>query len=125
MFDELTKSSCKDLLNNVNQAKINWIKEPGKIDCPQIMIDLTNLYTNYTSTGHWTKDDDDSEANIITLATALHRERTKNYNRPMKSTTTGVQPILQPCKFAQDKKLKTIDGVKYMFCKDHGLKDDN
>ena len=53
MFDQILKSSCEDFLTNVKQAKKYWIKKPKKFDCASTMIDFTNLYTNYTSTGHW------------------------------------------------------------------------
>ena len=55
VFDNITKSICKYFLPNVNQAKIDWIKDPGTFDYPQSMIDLTNIYMKYTSTIHWTK----------------------------------------------------------------------
>ena len=125
MFDELTKSSCKDFLTNVNQAKKDWIKEPEKCDCTQSIIHLTNLHTNYTPTGHWTKDEEDNNAKITALATALHHEQTKNENRPKKSTTTGVQPVLEPWKFLQDWKINNVNGVKYVLCKEYGRKDKN
>ena len=78
------------------------------------MIDLTKIYKNYTSTGHWTKDDEDCEANIISLATALRYEGMKNDNRPKKSMAPGVQPRLKPWKFVYQGKINTINGVKYV-----------
>ena len=63
---------------------------PKKTDFTHSMIDLTKLYTNYTSNGHWIKYDEDIKAKIIDLATSLHNERTKNKNRPRKSTITSV-----------------------------------
>ena len=89
------------------------------------MINLTNLYTNYTSTGHWTKDDKYSESKIIALAMTLHHEWTENKNHSKKSTEPGVQPGQNPWNFMHEGKLKAVDGVKYVFCKNHGCKDEN
>ena len=117
MFDKLTKSICKDFLTNVKQAKSSWIKGPKNFDCIHSMIDLTNLHTNDTSTVHWTNDEEDSVANIITLEMALNHEQMKNNNYPNKSTTPGVQPGLELCNFLHNGKLETLYGVKFVFCK--------
>ena len=79
------------------------------------MIEITNLYTDYTPTSHWTKDDEDSEANIITIATALHHERMKNNNRLKIPMTTSVHPRLDLCNFVQGGKLNTVEVGKYVF----------
>ena len=113
VFDELSKSSCKYFLNNVKQAKSDLIKDPDTSYCIQSMINLTNLYTNYTSTGHWTKYDEDREAKIIALATAHHNEQMKNENSSKKSTALGVQPVIDTWKFVYERKFNTGNGIKY------------
>ena len=77
MFDQILKSIFKDLLINVKQSRSDWIKNPKKFDCASAMIDFTNLYTNYTSTGHWDKADANATT-IISLVTSLKKECDKN-----------------------------------------------
>ena len=48
MFEQLTKTSCKDLLTNVKQARSDWIKNPKKFDQATSMSEFTNLYTNFS-----------------------------------------------------------------------------
>ena len=72
MFDQLLKSSCVEFLTDINHAKSDWIKNPKKFDYASAMIDFTNLYTNYTSTGHWDKADANA-ATIITLVTSFKK----------------------------------------------------
>ena len=57
MFDQLLKTSCKDLLTNVKQARSDWIKNPKKFDQATAMSELTNLYTKFSSAGYWDKVD--------------------------------------------------------------------
>ena len=82
--DQILNSSCEGFLTNVKQAKSNWIKNPNKFDCARSMIDITNMYTNYTSTGHWNKADS-NEATIITLVTVLKKEHDKNSPKVFKT----------------------------------------
>ena len=49
----------------------------------------------------------------------------KNDNLPKTFTSPSVHPRLDPLKFVHEAKLKTADGIKYVFCKDHGHKYDN
>ena len=77
MFDQLLKSSYEEFLTNVKHAKSDWIKNPKKFDCASAMIDFTNLYRNYTSTGHWEKADA-NVATIIALSRSLKMKHNKN-----------------------------------------------
>ena len=117
MFNQLLKSSCKYFLTNFKQAKIDWIKNPKKFNCASTMIDFTNLYTNCTSTSHWDKADSIG-ATIISLVTALKKERDKN--SPKLSKTPGApgdgRPGLEIWKFENVGKFKTVGGVKNVFC---------
>ena len=70
MFDQILKSSFKYFLTNVKQSNSNWIKKPKKFDCTSAIICFTNLYTNYTSTGHWYKADANADKSI-SLVTSL------------------------------------------------------
>ena len=125
MFDQILKSSFKYFLTNVKQSNSNWIKKPKKFDCTSAIIFFTNLYTNYTSTGHWEKSDSNADT-IIALVTALKKERNKNI--PKVPKTPGVpsdgHPGLEIWKFESVGKFNTAGGVKHMFCTDNGRKDD-
>ena len=70
MFDQLLKTSCKDFLTNVNQARSDWIKNPKKFDPATPMLEFTNLYTNFSSDGDWEKADEE-HAKIIALTIDL------------------------------------------------------
>ena len=69
-FDQLIKSSCKDFLTNVKQARSDWIKNPQKFDQATAMMEFTNLYTNFSSAGDWDRADKE-QAKIIALTTEL------------------------------------------------------
>ena len=77
MFDQLLKSSCEDFLTNFKQAKRNWTKNPKKFYYASATIELTTMYTNYTTTGNWDMADYNA-AMIISLVTALKKELNKN-----------------------------------------------
>ena len=117
MFDQLPKSICEDFLTNVNQAKSNWIKNPKKFNCASAMIDFTNFYTNYTSTGHWYKSDANA-AMIIALVTALKKERNKNIPKSPKNsgTPSDGRPGLEIWKFENVGKFRTVGGFKHACC---------
>ena len=71
IFDALKNTKCADFLTDVKTMQSQWIKQPEKFDAQQSISDLTNLYTNYKSTGIWDAQGIDSQAQIIALATAL------------------------------------------------------
>ena len=125
MFDQLLKSSCEDFLTNVKQAKNDWIKNPRKFDCASAIIDFTNLYTNFTSTGHWYKLDANADT-IIALETDLKKERDKNTPKVPKTQGTpgDGRPGLETWKFDNVGKFKTVGGVKHVICEEHGRKDE-
>ena len=125
MFDHILKSSCKDFIKNFKQAKSDWIKNPKKFDCVSAMIDFTNLYTRYISTGHWYKTDANTDM-IIYLVTTLNKERNKNILRFPKTPDTprDGRPGLEISKFENVGKFKTVGGVNHVFCTDHGRKYD-
>ena len=58
MFDQLLKTSCNDFLANVKQARSDWIKKQKKFDQATAMLEFSNLYTNFSSTGNWDKADE-------------------------------------------------------------------
>ena len=70
MFDQLLKTSCKDFLTNVKQARSDWIKNPKKFDEVTAMSEFRNLYTNFSSAVDWEKADEE-QAKIISLKTEL------------------------------------------------------
>ena len=115
--DQLPKSICEDFLKNFKQAKIDWIKNPKKFDGAIAIIDFTNLYTNYTYTGHWDNADANA-ATIIALVTTLKKERDKN--SPKVSKTPGApgdgRPGLETWRFENVGKFNTVGGVKHVFC---------
>ena len=95
-----------------------------KFDCANAIIDFTNLYTNYTSTGHWDKAEVNA-ATIIALVTALKKERNKNIPKvPKTPCAPGYgRPGLEIWKFDHVGKLKTPGVVNHVFCTEHVHKD--
>ena len=89
IFDQLLKSSCEDFLINVKQSKSDWIENPKKFDCASAMIDFKNLYTNYTSTGHWDKANANA-AMITALLNSLNKECNKNRSKAPKTPGAPV-----------------------------------
>ena len=84
ILDELFETACKAFLANVKQKNSLWIKDPATFNTEQKMVDLTNLYNNYNSTGIWDAHGKDAKSMIVALATALNNERAKNstHNNP-------------------------------------------
>ena len=52
-FDDISNTGCEEFLVYVKQEKSEWVKEPAILNTVQSIVDLSNLYTNYTSTGLW------------------------------------------------------------------------
>ena len=117
MFNRLLKSSCEDFLTDFKQSKRDCIKNLKKFDCASAMIDFTNFYTNYTSTGHWYKSDANA-AMIIALVTALKKERNKNIPKSPKNsgTPSDGRPGLEIWKFENVGKFRTVGGFKHACC---------
>ena len=88
------------------------------------MIDFTNIYTNDTSTRHWYKVDANA-ATIITLVTALKKERDKNSPKFLKNpiATSNGRPGLYIWKFENVGRFKTVGGIKHVLCTKHDHKD--
>ena len=93
---------------------------------------MINLYTNYKATGKWDKNDVSSQKSIISLATALANERSKNKsnrgNNTGKPKGGGVNnhPDL-PSWRVQKSVLKFTcpDKDKWVRCKHHFRKDEH
>ena len=81
------------------------------------MIDFTNLYTNYASTGHLEKADANA-AKIVSLVNELKKERNKN--SPKIPKTPGApgdgRRGLKIWKFENDGKFNNVGGVKHVVC---------
>ena len=45
IFEDFSKTGCKDFLADVKQHKSEWIKYPATFNTAQSMVDLVNLYT--------------------------------------------------------------------------------
>ena len=73
IFDELFKTGYKDFIADLKCQKSEWIKYPAMFNTSQIMVDLTNLYTNYKSTGLWEAQRKDTKSTIIALTIALKK----------------------------------------------------
>ena len=73
IFDKISKTSFKDYLADVNQKKRECIKDPTSLNTSQSMVDITNRYNNYKSTGFWDAQRKDAKLTIINLATALKK----------------------------------------------------
>ena len=125
MFYQILKSSYKEFFTNVKQAKRDWTENPKNFDCASAMVDLTKLYTNYTYIGHRDKADDNA-ATIIALVTALKKESDKDIPKVTKNPGSpgDGRPGLEIWKFDNVGKFKNIDGVKHLFCTEHGHKND-
>ena len=74
MLDHISKTVCKDFLTYLKWKKSEWIKDPVTFNTAQRMVDLTNLYKNYKSTGLWGAQRNDAKSTITALATALKKE---------------------------------------------------
>ena len=59
MFDQRLKTSCKDFLNRIKQARSDWIKNPNKFNQATAISEFTNFYTNFSSAGDWDKADEE------------------------------------------------------------------
>ena len=73
IFDKISKTSFKDYLADVNQKKRECIKDPTSLNTSQSMVDITNRYNNYKSTGFWDAQRKYAKLTIINLATALKK----------------------------------------------------
>ena len=62
IFDELSKTGCKYFLTYVKLHKRERIKDPATFNTAQSMVDLTNLHTNYKSTGLWHMQRNDAKS---------------------------------------------------------------
>ena len=75
MFSQLEKSTCNDFLTDVKAAKSRWITTPETFDQVTEIGHLITLYTNYASSGAWTKLSP-TDTKLITLATVVQKLKT-------------------------------------------------
>ena len=133
MFDQLEKTTCEDFLTNVKGARSRWIRNPAAFNQATEIEELIKLYTNFVSTGAWTKANAKT-AQVMALATELYKERLKNSRSKDETPRDGkksrknakegsARPGLEHWKFTFKGKNKTESGVKYDWCTDHGHKD--
>ena len=89
---------------------------------------MTNLYTNYKSTGHWDKNEISSHQSIIALVTAFTEERAKNAssggNGKGKGKGVGTKQFCLPAWRIKNAAKKTTypNCDKWVWCKHHGFK---
>ena len=93
MFDQLLKTSCKDFLTNVKQARSYWIKNPKKFDEATAMSDFRNLYTKFSSAVDWEKAYEE-QAKIIALKTELKDTKAQVAKLSPKPRRPQLQPAL-------------------------------
>ena len=90
------------------------------------MSEFTNLYTNFSSAGDWDKSDEE-QTKIIALTDGLKDTKAqvaKLSKAPKTPDATGTaRKGLGAWKFENVGKFKTVDNVKHVWCKEHGLKD--
>ena len=53
VFDHLALAKYKYFCADFKCNKSAWSKELAAIDIDKLIVDTTNLYTNYKSTGEW------------------------------------------------------------------------
>ena len=86
-------------------------------------MEFTNLYTNFSSAGDWDRADKE-QANIIALKTELTDTKAQLSKLSKGPKPAGVKGVvrkgLKAWRFTYTGKTKTVDDVKYVFCKDHG-----
>ena len=116
----------KDFLTNVKQARSDWIKNPNKFNQATAMSDFKNLYTNFYSAANWDKADEE-QAKIVALTTELKDTKAqvaKLLKAPKTPAATGTAwRGMETWKFRNVGKLKTVNNVKRVWCKEHGHKD--
>ena len=66
-FDDISNTGSEEFLVDVKQEKSEWIKDPATLNTVQSIVDLTNMYTNYKSTGLWDAHRKDAKSTIIAL----------------------------------------------------------
>ena len=134
IFDELGKTAG-DFLSDVKRQRSEWVKNPNGFDTSSFIADMTNLYTNYKSTGEWDKQGADQQKVLIALATALKQERATNKQQ---STDAGdgmtadanaktgktVIPKWKFKKVGHTTKCP-ITGDRFKWCPHHGRKEEN
>ena len=127
IFDKLSKIVCETFLADVKRQKSKWIKDPVSFNTVQGMADLTNLYTNYKSTGLCKAQRKDIKSTILALATALKKYWAKNsaYKNPP-GTTSGKPKGLAKWRFDHTAKNHTdSEGNQFVWCKKHVQKYEN
>ena len=67
-------------------------QSPSTFNIAQIMVDLTNIYTNYKSTGIWDVQRKDSKSTIIAWETFLKKEQAHNSAHKKPQGTTRRKP---------------------------------
>ena len=127
IFDDISKTVCKNFLPDMKQKKNEWIKDPDTFSTAYIMADLTNLCTNYKSTGIWDVQRNNSKSKIIALATNLKKDRTNNSTHKKPQGTTSCKPNgLAKWRFRKTGKDKSDpEGNKFVWFKKQGCKDRN
>ena len=93
----------------------------------QSMVELTNLYTNYTPTGLWYQKRKYAKSMIIALTTALKKQRAKDSacNKPP-GKTSGKPNSLTKWRFKHTRKDKSdSEGNNFGWCKKHGRREEN
>ena len=126
MFNQLLKTTCKDFLTNAKQSRSDWIKNPKTFDQATAQMEFTNLYTNFSSAGDWDRADEE-QAKIIALTTELTDTKSQIAKLSKGPKPAGVKGVvrkgLEAWRFTYTGNTKTVDDVKYIFCKDRGRKD--
>ena len=133
MFEQLEKSTCTDFLANVKESKSKWIVNERAFNLTDEIAGLIKLFVNYSAKDTWGKAPADPK--VLALTTELLKEKRKyatlkkaGTNKKTKKTpqekNTG-RNSLDPWRFTHAGKLKTVDGVKYIWCPHHGHKDED
>ena len=89
-------------------------------------MEFTNLYTIFSSAGDWDRADEE-QAKIIALTMELTDTKAQIAKLSKGHKPAGVKGVvrkgLKAWKFLYEGKTKTVDDVKYVFCKDHRKKE--
>ena len=134
MFSQLEKSTCNDFLTDVKAAKSRWITKPDTFDQVTEIGNLITLYTNYASSGTWTKLSP-TDTKFLALATQVHNlksgrrgdDSSRDYKKPKPSpgAPSGKRTPLETWRFTQKGKINHDKGVKYQWCELHGHKNED
>ena len=92
-FDELGNTSGYFLAIIKRQCS-EWVKKPWDFNTSSFIANMINFYTNYKFTGKWDKQGAYHNKVLVSLATSMKHEPTKNKKSP--STLLAMWPIILP-----------------------------